>query len=318
MLRIESEDAPVDVWPLAEITVSPRLGGTPRTLRRDGAGQIEVADSPLLEAWFPTRRESRVEAFADWLERRRAALAVAAVATVLLTIGFVQYGVPVLAERVAGHMPAAVERHLSAEVDAILDRLHFDPSKVPAARQAALRTRFSALVRGEPRADQMRLQFVSAPEIGPNAFALPDGRIYMTDELVELAKSDDELLAVLAHEAGHHVYRHGVRQAIESSSVLVATGLLFGDATGSSIAVALPAVLLTNGFSRDHEREADAYATGLLPGRGVSPQAFASILKRLSDHHGGAGDESGPIGYLSTHPPTPERIRAAEAAGQAP
>ena len=62
----------------------------------------------------------------------------------------------------------------------------------------------------------------------------------MTDELVALAKSDDELLAVLAHEAGHHVHRHGLRGAMEGSAVFLLSGLMLGDATGSSLAVSRP------------------------------------------------------------------------------
>ncbi len=48
--------------------------------------------------------------------------------------------------------------------------------------------------------------------VGANAFALPSGIVVMTDELVELAKTDDELVAVLAHEIGHVRGRHALRQ----------------------------------------------------------------------------------------------------------
>lgn len=314
-LHIEGDGVDAVAWPLAEISASPRLGSTPRILRRHGFGQIECADSALLESWLPTRRETRVEAVVDWLERQRIAILAAAAFTVLATIAFVKFGVPWVAQRAAEHMPVAVERHVSDQVVALLERFHLDPSKLPAPRRAALQEGFADLVRDEPRADQMRLDFVSAPTIGPNAFALPDGRIYMTDELVALAKDDEEILAVLAHEAGHHVHRHGMRQAIESSSVFVATGLLFGDLSGSSIAVALPAMLLSNGFSRGHEREADNYAFGLLIRREISPAAFARIMERLAEHHGESrAANEGVAGYLSTHPATPERILAARVA----
>lgn len=309
-------DAAAQLWPVAEIALSPRLGSTPRLLRRAGHGQIECPDSPLLEQWLP-RRSSRIEQFADWLERRRLAIVAAALVTVLATVGFIQFGVPALADAVARRMPVAVERHLSDQVVAMLDRVHFRPTRLEPQRQAELARRFRALVAGEPRAGQLRLRIVHAPALGANAFALPDGRIFMTDELVGLAGGDEELLAVLAHEAGHHVHRHGMRQALESSSVFVAAGLLMGDVSGSSLAVAIPAVLLTSGFSRGHEREADAYAFDLLERRGISPRAFADIMRRLSDEHGGRADGE-LIGYLSTHPPSPERIAAAERAADRP
>jgi Zn-dependent protease with chaperone function len=312
VLAVAGEDPEPQHWPVAEVSLSPRLGSTPRLLRRPGHGQIECEDSPLLDRWLP-RRSSRIEQWADWLERRRAAIAVAAVGTVAATVLFIQSGLPALAEVVAGRVPVAVERHVSDQVVAMLDRVHLGETRIGRSRRDALQRRFRALVAGEPRAAQMRMQVVHAPALGPNAFALPDGRIFITDALVELARDDEELLAVLAHEAGHHVHRHGMRQALESSSVFVVAGVLLGDVSGTSLAVSIPAVLLSNGFSRGHEREADAYALDLLERRGISPLAFARILGRLAEQ-GGDADGAGVVGYLSTHPPNPERIAAAEAA----
>lgn len=310
VLRLLDDDDAIEEWPRTEIRISPRLGSTPRTLRRPGHGHLEVADGPELQAWFP-RAPSRVEAFADFLERRRAAIVLAALATVALTLGFVHYGVPWVAQRVAERMPRQVERHLSDQVVAVLDRAYFEPSRIPAARRGRLSRAFAAMVRDEARADDMHLRFVDAPRLGPNALTLPDGRIFITDELMKLSGSDDEILSVLAHEAGHHVHRHGIRQAIESSSIFIAVGLLLGDVSGSSLTVSVPAVLLSNGFSRDHEREADAYGIDLMRHSGRRPQAFASMMRRLG-RAAPQGDGDGAMGYLSTHPPTAERIGAAE------
>lgn len=311
MLEGEGEAGLVQ-WPLAEVRISPRLGSTPRILRLPDGGRIECADAPLFAQWFPSP-PSRVEAFADWLERRRVAIAAAAIATVVATVLFVQFGLPWVAQRGAERMPAGVERRVSDQAVALLERIHLRPTALSRGHQARLRTAFAAMVAGEPRADRMRLRFVRAPALGPNAFALPDGRIYVTDELVVLAGSDRRVLAVLAHEAGHHVHRHGMRQALESSSVFVLAGLVFGDATGSSLAVSVPAALLSNRFSRGHEREADDYAFELLRRRGHSPRDFAEVMRRLSAGLP-AGIEEGAAGYLSSHPPSPERIRAAEQA----
>ncbi|MEB3735127.1 M48 family metalloprotease [Halopseudomonas pachastrellae] len=48
----------------------------------------------------------------------------------------------------------------------------------------------------------LKVHFRSAPALGANAFALPGGHLVFTDAMVELAQHDDELVAVLAHEAG--------------------------------------------------------------------------------------------------------------------
>ncbi len=299
-------------WPLDAVVISPRLGNTPRILRFPDGSRVEVADAPALEVAFGAS-VGRIDVFSDWLERRRAAIVGAAVATVVAVLLFVQFGVPWLALEIAERMPPAVERHVSVQVVALLERARLGPSTLPHARQASLRQAFARMVADEPRSGDIRVSFAHAPRIGPNAFTLPDGRIYVTDELVALAGSDAEVLAVLAHEAGHHVHRHGMRQAIESSSVFVLAGLLFGDPSGSSLAVSIPAVLLGNGFSRGHEREADAYAVDLLRRHGQSPRAFARIMRRMSADMPKGLDE-GPIGYLSSHPPSPERIAAAEQA----
>ena len=315
-LQVEFDDGAASQWPLRAVTISPRLGSTPRILRLPDGARVEAADSPELEAWFKGAG-GRIEGFADWLERRRAAIVASAALVLAATVLFLRFGMPWMAREVAERMPPAVERHASDQVVAMLERIHFKPTRIPAARRAALERRFRALVAGEPRSAQMRLSIVRAPGIGPNAFALPDGRIFVTDELVELAASDEELLAVLAHEAGHHVHRHGMRGALESSSVFVVAGLLFGDVSGSSLAVSIPATLLTSGFSRGYEREADAYAFDLLRRRGQSPKAFAAMMRRLSADVPEAL-EQGAMGYLSTHPPSPERIAEAERAAAGP
>lgn len=307
-------DAPVECWPLADIAISPRLGSAPRILRRHGHGQLECADSPLLDAWFP-EGGGRVERAVDWLERRRGAIAVAAIATVVLVVGAIRFGVPAAARFAAERMPKSVERHVTDQALALLMRTELEPTRLPAARRERLAHEFQALVSGEPRAGEMVLGFVRARRLGANAFAMPDGRIFATDALVEVAGSDEQLLAVLAHEAGHHVHRHAMRGALESSSVFLLAGVLLGDVSGSSLAVSVPAALLSNGFSRGHEREADAYAFGLLKRHGHSPRAFAEIMRRLSKD-APAGLERGPVGYLSSHPPSPERIAAAEAAAR--
>lgn len=316
VLFIEQVDGARQEWPIAAIDISARLGTTPRTLRVAGGQHVVCADTPLLDNWL-TGRTSRVERAADWLERRRAAIGVAALGTLLACIGSVHVVLPEVASRLAARVPRSVEVHASDQAVALLTEMDLGASQLPPLRQEHLQRAFGKLLQGEPRAAELQLRFASGGDMGANAFALPDGRIYMTDELAELAGSDDEVLAVLAHEAGHHVHRHGMRQALESSSVFVLAGLLFGDVSGSSLTVALPAVLLSNRFSRAHEREADRYAFALLLRRGQSPAAFASVMQRLAANTPGDLDSS-VVGYLSTHPPTPERIKAARDAADGP
>lgn len=312
-LRVESEGMVLE-FAVAEADLSPRLGSMPRTLKLRGEGHLELADSPLLDQWIPTA--SRVEAFAHWLEQRRTAALGSAVVTVLGVVFFFQVGLPWMANKVAPLVPAAMERTISRQAMALIDRMHVSPTRLPLERREQLQAQFSALVAGLPREADFRLEFRDAPKLGPNAFALPDGLVVVTDQLVELVESDAELVAVLAHEAGHHEHRHGMRQALQSSAVVVVAGFLFGDLSGTgSLSVSIPVLLLESGFSRSHEREADQFAFDLLRERGRSPADFAAAMSRLSKHYG--EKDMGAVSYLSTHPASAERIEAAErAAGE--
>ena len=64
-----------------------------------------------------------------------------------------------------------------------------------------------------------------------------------------------------------------------------------GDAVGVTfLAVALPSMLLQSGYSREFEAEADDYAFALLKRKGVSPQAFADVLRRLRSRRAAWGE----------------------------
>ena len=311
-LRVESEGMAVE-FAVADVTLSPRLGSMARTLALPGEGHLDMADSPLLDQWIPT--SSRIEAAAHWLEQRRTAALASAAVTVLAVVFFFQVGLPWMANRLAPAIPSAMERSISKQAMALIDRVHLSPSQLPQDRREALQREFTALVAGLPREADFRLEFRDAPKLGPNAFALPDGLVVVTDQLVELVESDAELVAVLAHEAGHHEHRHGMRQALQSSAVVVVAGFLFGDLSGTgSLSVSIPVLLLESGFSRDHEREADVFAFALLKRRGRSPEDFATAMSRLSKHYG--EKDMGAVSYLSTHPASAERIEAARRAAE--
>ena len=79
---------------------------------------------------------------------------------------------------------------------------------------------------------------------------------------------------------------------------------VFGDI--SAVAAAAPAALLEAKYSRDLEREADAFAADTLQTNGIETAHLAAILLRMEEQAG----SSGGLGYLSTHPATSERLEA--------
>ena len=119
--------------------------------------------------------------------------------------------------------------------------------------------------------------------LGANAFAFPSGIILVTDGLVNLAQTDAEVVSVLLHEMGHVVNRHGLRLLLQGSALTLLITVVTGDFSASTgFIAALPVMLLEQGYSRDLEREADDFSLNYMQAQGLSTQAFADIMQRIS------------------------------------
>lgn len=231
----------------------------------------------------------------SWRATLLAALAMTAIIVLLWRLAL-----PVVADLVATMLPSTVESRLADATMQALDARLLDASRLPQEQQQRIRARF--LMLAESTADTPRFELVfRKSRIGPNALALPAGRIVLTDELVTLLADDEQaLMAVLAHELGHLHHRHLVRRLVHGAAVGAAGMALFGDASG--LVATLPTLMLDLRYSRDAEREADLYAAHLLKAAGLSANSLAAALERLSGRQ-----KDGPA-YLSTHPATAERI----------
>lgn len=300
--------------PLAGLHISERLGSTPRLIRFADGAYCEVRDHSALDAVLAAagHRGGLVE---RWQQSWHVAL-VAALLTAAVAAAAYRWGVPVAVQIVAARLPDAVSRRLSDSTLATLDRYWLEPSKLDAQRQAALAAGFAALKppAGEENAPEIAPQIVfrSSPKIGPNAFALPDGRVILLDQLVALAGNDAEIYGVLAHERGHVHYRHGLRQILQGSVVALAMTAWFGDV--STLLATVPTALLQLRYSREFEAQADDYAVRMLLANGIAPAHLADLLERLVARHGGDKDSGGLESYLSSHPAPAERISRLRAA----
>jgi Zn-dependent protease with chaperone function len=291
--------------PIAALEVSPSLGRTHRIIRFPDGAFCEIVDLDAFDQLLSGLGISRSRV-ANWERNRRliAASVIAFLAVVLLTY---RYGIPAMARVVADRFPPAAVETLSRHVLEVLDRTAFSPSQVPAARQVSIRQQFARLRLPDGRPGQRYdVIFRGIEGMSANAMALPSGTIVVTDGLVEIARDDRELVAVLAHEAGHVDHRHGLRQVLQSSTVALFFAWYVGDV--SSLAATAPTVLLQANYSREFERDADDYASRVLEQSGISPRHLADILERmeLSD---GRREHSNAPDFLSTHPSTAERLR---------
>ena len=219
------------------------------------------------------------------------------------------YAIPMFARLVANRVPVSIVARVDSETLAALDRQVFAPSALPRERQDAIANAFRALKKPHGDSAPYTLVFRKSDAIGANAMALLGGTIVVTDGLVTLARDDREILGVLAHEAGHVAGRHGLRGLVQDSLVSMLLALVIGDV--SAIAASATSSVLEASYSRDLEREADAYAIETLKANGIPLKFLADMLRRLDSAAGTSGMPSA-LRYLSTHPATDERIRQLE------
>ena len=329
---------------LRDISVSASLGNTPRHLRfANGAlfeTQQHAAVNALLRqfAGMDSPAHDRVQAIAHVLERNWLAVLASLAGLVLFAVWFAIYGAPLLARHVAFRLPAEVSTYIGRDGLQWLDRSVLQASTVDEAQQRQLQTLFETLLPEDREGMHYRLVFRSGKSIGPNAFALPDATVLITDDLVKLADNHDQLAVVLLHEIGHVKNRHMLRQLLQQSGLAALLVAITGDVHGaSSMVVALPGVLMQAQYSQQMEWEADTYALDHLQQHRLSPLLFAQIMRRMeswkpekqcgdvdSDQEAGAGDDAKvnktpsekthvtTWQYLSSHPATADRIKRFE------
>jgi predicted Zn-dependent protease len=151
-----------------------------------------------------------------------------------------------------------------------------------------------------------------------NAFALPGGKVAVYTGILPITRDESGLAAVLGHEIGHVVARHGGERL--SQQMLVNVGLETTMATlsgGNPATVQAVASLLGAGatvgvllpWSRAQESEADHLGLILMAKAGYDPHAARDLWVRMAAASQGSGK---PPEFLSTHPSDPTRIRQIE------
>ena len=146
-----------------------------------------------------------------------------------------------------------------------------------------------------------------------NAFALPGGKIGVHTGIIPVAKTDAQLAAVLGHEVGHVIARHGnerVSQGVIAQGGLVIADVLTGKASpqkkqmimaaigaGAQYGVLLP-------YGRTQESEADLIGLDLMARAGFDPRQSVELWKNM-----GAAGGKAPPEFMSTHPSGETRMK---------
>lgn len=233
-------------------------------------------------------------------------LAVFVGAIVALAWAAYVYAIPLAARLTLAAVPTSVDRTIGDLTFQSIDGPLLRPSRLPGPDQTRLREAFARAIAGADgrNAVPTTLEF-RAGEIGPNAFALPGGRMVITDELVTLVDGrEDVVIGVLGHEYGHVKARHGVRMVAQSALLRTLTALVIGDF--SWVLATAPALLGEQAYSRDFEREADAESVRVLRAAGASPGAMVVFFEKLAAKD--LGNTGGLAIAFASHPADAERV----------
>ncbi|HRO03215.1 MAG TPA: M48 family metallopeptidase, partial [Terricaulis sp.] len=236
-------------------------------------------------------------------------------------------GVPMAAGPIAGVMPEPWRARVSdiawQQLEGLADYCDSSDEAARILNDAAHRMMNAANV---PDRDSIWIIIVDARDfLGqpiPNAFALPDGSIIVTDGLIGLAEHPDEVIGVIAHEIAHIERDHVMKNVISRLGAGVFFDVVFGG-SGIGQAIAVVSVGLAGlRYSRGYEAEADQRALDFLDAAGVDPGGLARMFDHLRAYERGGADaeadaESQADGrtrvpsLLSTHPDSAERAERA-------
>jgi Zn-dependent protease with chaperone function len=300
--------------PFSHIKISDRVGSIPRHITFPDQSVFETSDNDTVDNMVRpyARRHSRI---IHGLERFHPRLLIFVALVVAFCFALYRFAMPVLVEVAVAVTPPVVPQLLSKSVLVSLDQTLFEPTKLSVERQKALSDQFAKITALTPRgmaalapapdARAYTLNFRGGGSIGPNAFALPDGTVVLTDELVDLAKDDEMVLGVLAHEIGHVDHQHSLRQLYRAAGVTALIMLIGGDiGSGTEDILIQGSALVSLSYSRSAEAEADRYSVELMHKAGHDPTAIARFFELMRDKLGDTSKGD----FLSTHPATPERI----------
>ena len=150
----------------------------------------------------------------------------------------------------------------------------------------------------------------------PNAFALPNGSIYVTTGLLSLIDNESQLAAIIAHELTHVMRRHTYVQnradrkkyLTMNVTQLVASFIPGNAAYAAFVLIATVSPLIVQsmiaGYSRDLEREADLKGIDMMISAEYSPEEMVNLFKVLDRDIEGENIKL----YYNDHPALRERI----------
>ncbi|MGY5614763.1 M48 family metallopeptidase [Vibrio brasiliensis] len=286
-----------------EVEISVPVGNLPIRFAFPDGWVFVVERSVEVSAWLKRNRKSGL---VDKIESNVMAWLVAIVVCLGVLLGGYFYALPWVSEKVAQLLPDSVSVSLGNKILETFDN-NWQESELPIEQQEAIRQRVTQhLQQLDPLPYPVEIIFRSS-DIGANAFALPGGKVILLDQLVELAANELQLDSIILHEIGHVHHRHMLEKLVRSSILSVGVVLLTGESSGIVDNLAGVGVfLLSNGYSRQAESEADHFAKQAMVKIYGSSEQMAEMFELFEQQYSLDVPE-----WLNSHPDFEQRIQAA-------
>ena len=181
----------------------------------------------------------------------------------------------------------------------------------------------AAIVLNSPQPSLFNGYYLAILDTGEiNAFATSGGHIFVTRGLINVARTEDALAGVIAHEIAHIQLRHGMKSItsnritqafMDTATMGVGNAMGLGPEEMSNILdESVNEIMLTmvnRGYSPEQEYEADTAAMYFMAFAGYQPTGLIDMLKELDKVQSTAR-----LKFNRTHPAPVQRIYFAEQA----
>lgn len=291
-----------------ELTISNKLGSIPREIILPNKTLLVMNSEPLLDKWLDGGKKD----VSHWEKSPKAVIC--SIIGIPVTLYFIfAVVIPQMTVIFAPYVPNVLVELSSRHTMIAMDKTVLNPSEADLEKTTVLKEKwYSLLTKMDVDGEKYKIFFRDTKVMGPNAFALPDGTIVFTDQLLELVDYDEEILtAIFMHEIGHVENHHSMRLIAQTLATSIAITYIFGDVSGFfDFFASMSNTIATNQFTQKLEWEADEFALQQLKATGADPLSFARGMRKFAEY---ADSQSSMITadlekILSSHPLTKERI----------